>query len=65
MNDSCRVRGCECVGDLNRVFQDFLEREPLVANQLTECLAGHVLHRDEVDSIGGIDIVDVNDIRVT
>ena len=59
-----RVRGGQRVGHGNRDAQHLAEPHPLSRDQRVEALAAHVLHDDEVDAVGRLDLVDRDDVRM-
>ena len=58
MNDAGGVRRGQRVGDLDRVLQGLGERRALGTNGVVERAALDVLHGDEVDAGGAVDVVD-------
>ena len=62
VNNASRVCFRERVRDLDGIFQCFFKPQALPPNHLIQRLARHVLHRDELDSVGLSDVVDVNNI---
>ena len=64
MDDARGVRGCQCVRNLDRIFQGFVQPQPLARDQLVERFARHELHGDEVEPIGLVDVVNRDDVRI-
>ena len=64
MDDAARVRGRERVGDGDGDPQRFAEAHALPWDQRIDALAGHVLHHDEVVILGGVDLVNRDDVRM-
>ena len=52
------------VGEGDRDAQRLAEAHALARDEGVEGLAGHELHDDEVDALGGLDLVDGDDVRV-
>src|SRR5438445_2918580 len=62
MNDSSGMRFRERIGDLDSIFQCFIQTQSLAPYHLVQRLARDVLHRDELDSVRFRDVVDVNNV---
>ena len=64
MDDAGFVRGFERVGDLDGVLDGARRRQRTPRQHLRERLAAHVLHDDEIEAVGGVDLVNRDDVRM-
>jgi hypothetical protein len=64
VQDAGGMRGRHRIGDLNRVLQALVYRQPLSRNQRGERAAGDVLHRDEIVFALLADLVNRDDMRM-
>ena len=64
MDDAGAVRTSDTLGDLNREANRRIDRERSAVNQCRQRLADDVLHRDEVDPLVRVDLVDRDDVRM-
>ena len=64
MDDAGFVRDFEGVGDLDGVLDGARHRQRTPHERLRERLAAHVLHHDEIEAVGGVDLVNRDDVRV-
>ena len=64
MYDTDHMSCCQCVGDLDRVWQRLAGTQPPVTDQTVERLAAHIFHGDEVHAIGIADFIDGDDVGV-
>ena len=64
MDDAARMRGRERVGDGDGDAERFAEAHALPWDQRIDALAGHVLHHDEIVILGGVDLVNRDDVRM-
>src|SRR6185436_17289497 len=62
MNDAAAVCGCESLGDLQTDQQSSFEFKWTSSDELAHVLALHELHRDEVNAVDLIEIVDGADV---
>jgi hypothetical protein len=62
--DAGRVRLSERIRNLGGVRQRILERKTLPADQLSQSPARHELHGNKLLTLGLIDVVNRNDVRV-
>ena len=62
MDDSGAMRRCERAGDLPRVDEQPIDRQPVRADRVIQRRPVDVLHHDEVDAIRRVDIVDGDDV---
>ena len=63
MDDAARVRGRQRVGDGNGDAQHLAQAHAVARDERIEALAAHVLHHDEVDAVGRLDLVNRDDVR--
>ena len=64
MNDPRAMRRRRRIGNLHRVSQCLAEPQSSFADQRIKRFAFDVLHRDEVDAVDPVDIVDRDDVRM-
>jgi hypothetical protein len=62
VDNACRVRPAERIGDLDAVLQRVAQLQSLAPDQLAQRLALDVFHSDEISPIRLIDVVDGDDI---
>ena len=64
MKNTGGMGGCQRVRDLNGIAERGADIQPAAADQMSERGARHVLHRDEVDTVGLPDLINRDDVRV-
>ena len=62
VNDARRMGCRKCAGDLSGVPQRLTQRQALSRDYLVQRLAGHVLHGNEQNAVGLVDVVYVDDV---
>ena len=62
MHNARGMRRRQSIGNLHRIMQCLTSFQTLAPNQVVEGLTLDILHRDENDTRGRVDIVDVDDV---
>jgi hypothetical protein len=64
MDDPRPMRSRQRVGNLHRVLQRLVDVQPVASDEVDQRTTSDILHHDEVDRTGRIDVVDGDDVRM-
>ena len=64
MSDPGTMRGRECITNLDSVSEDLADLGSILGQPMGKRLAVDVLHRDEIDAVDSVDIVNGDDVWV-